>query len=332
MKEENKKRINKLIIPFTRRTLAILGAVTISTTGLASCKKEDKNNSSDLTTSTITSSDTELEVSEEILGSSTISTEESSNIDNSQLNSSKADKVSSKPKNDTTKSSSKITNNNDSVQTPSVTTPNKPQTNMPSSLTASNINDIEVFKHFAAQFRNELDGDLLRFNGRLTDGEQEFQLMLALMNYDYVNDDTMYELFHNVSLSEMQELAYFVNALVSTTLNKNEYYNYNKYFIDKNFSNFMMSIQNNVPSKNQENLVNIFRGFYLDSNSKVKFNDNFWVDRYVCQIFAFIMDTNALNGDPLLSAYIDSLEVMNSYQDKVTEIYNKMSIKTKVKE
>ena len=84
MKEENKKRINKLIIPFTRRTLAILGAITISTTGLASCKKEDKNNSSDLTTS-ISSTSSELEVSNEILSSSTISNGESSNIDNSKL-------------------------------------------------------------------------------------------------------------------------------------------------------------------------------------------------------------------------------------------------------
>ena len=46
MKEENNKRINKLIIPFTKRTLSFLTAATILATGTVGCKEKEEKDTS----------------------------------------------------------------------------------------------------------------------------------------------------------------------------------------------------------------------------------------------------------------------------------------------
>lgn len=62
MKEENKKRINKLVIPFTKRTLSFLAATTVLVTGTVGCKEDNKKESEVTDTSSLISSTVEDEV------------------------------------------------------------------------------------------------------------------------------------------------------------------------------------------------------------------------------------------------------------------------------
>ena len=191
------------------------------TTGMSGCKTNDKNDMSSLNNDITTSDTSEIENSsidttDEIENSSTQKEESSERESNgsSSINSSKKpstnnSQITSNNSSISQPSNSTTTSNQSGSNTPSVpdTTPSVPQTSMPSTLTADNINNVEVFKYFADKLNRESFPNLPIFyytydyNGQdyTTDGEKEMQFMLALLNYQYIDNTTLKTLFGNES-------------------------------------------------------------------------------------------------------------------------------------
>lgn len=339
MKEETKKRINKLIIPFTTRTISILSAATIVTTGLVGCKEETKKGHTDTTTSQSSSYDDELTSSNSsLVDSSNVSTPESNvSKGGNSSNSNSKDNNSSKTTSDNKKpsSSSKPSNtssNDGSSSKPTSSTTSKPtQTTMPSTLTESNINDVAVFKHFAEKFRKELGVDLLNFNGHLTDCKQEFQLMLFLLNYEYLDADVIYELFGDCSSSEFKQLWKFTDAILSKLLHDKKTFNYSKYCVNRQLGSGLAKIQNSYVN-NKSELKKAFTDYYINRNTSFKYkNTNFWVEYYVYNILSYDIRRDSSYDQDLIDVIFDAYHVLADYDSKCNVVYNNMRNKTKSK-
>lgn len=270
MAEENKKKINKLIIPFTKRTISFLTATTMLVTGTVGCKKEEKEKNKDnssIISSVLdeenTSSENEFLVSD---NNSEIVNEES---ENEQINNEVINNVTANNKNNSTNNNNNNknnqtnnstvnsnSNNTSSVTTPSantpVETPSVPnESTMPSTLTAQNINDVEVFKKFANLIAADTRGNFggiwtYYYNGETyrTFGipEPEFRYVLAGLNYNYVNSDTLKSVFGNYSLDDLKRFNNIIELLVVSMGQSNSVNNWDNLIVDKNNLNYMKQI------------------------------------------------------------------------------------------
>lgn len=351
MKEESKQRINKLITPLTKRTLSFLTATTMLVTGITGCKEDDKTESSDITTS-INSTSSEDTVPNDVADSSIISSsedifsseEQSSMEDSSIVSSSNTNKPStnsshttSKPSSSTTSSSDSKPSNNSSKPSstsssskPTSSTPSTPSVpTMPSSLTASNINDVEVFKYFADKLRQEIGGGLFSYNGKFLSSEIGSKVTLAILNQQYLTNETMLNLFGELSLEEFQNGGEFIHAMVSEMLTSGTKYSYNKFCIDKSMGNYLFNNQDVFIKNDQKEMVDVLTDFYLN-DIKMGYGVHFWVDCYMRRIFNTEIDFNILENRELGEAYFNSLASMTEFNNKVADIYNKFHNKVKI--
>ena len=86
MKEENKKRINKLMVPLTLKSVSLFSAFTMITTGMSGCKKVDKNDTSSLNNDITTADTSEIENNQ---------TDTTSEIDSNKVNTTSEIEISS---------------------------------------------------------------------------------------------------------------------------------------------------------------------------------------------------------------------------------------------
>lgn len=349
MKEETKRRINKLVLPLTKRTLSILSAATIITTGLAACKSKTKDNTSDISTKITTSSE------EDILVNDNNETIDSSNevvADNNSEVVTSDEKASSSTKSGstTTKTSGGSTTNSgnkkanggtsnnpsNSASAPSSGTttnptpaPSTPQTAMPSTLTSSNINDPAVFNHFAEQLRKEIGHNIIIYDDIMTQGSDEVKVALALMNYEYLNNDLISEVFGTYSKEQLNQFGEFMDVFAGMIDCDKKILNYNKYFINKAVGNSVVQLGTEMIklcSGQPNNAGSLMNSFY-SGNSTVNYsNVNSWVNYYVKYLYitACTYDQNSVSG---WSAGTEDYEAI--YFQNISNLYTKS--KTKVK-
>lgn len=376
MKEENKKRINKLIIPFTKRTLSFLTATTMLVTGTVGCKEDNDNkkDTSSLTNSVsgneLTFNDEELTIEDNIqsntneesnieqsnndqVSNNTSSNNNKDNSDNknNQTTNNSNNNTSSDKNNQTNNSNNSNNNQSGSINssipstsnpTPPSVTPQTPSTpTMPSSLTASNINDIEVFKHFATKFQDSINPSAISttfkytYNGTkyATNGDIEFQLALLLLNNNYVSNDLKKSLFGSYSVAELQRYASFIETIVYAVDSNKVDYNFYDLCVDKGLGQFLDEFTNEFKNASNGGSINklekILVSYFKTKNTKYYYGSvNPWVDYYIKSLsISFIF---YLNDRSVVTIIQEECPTKSDYSNYVTSFYNQINSKTKI--
>ena len=342
-----KKRINKLVVPLTIKSLSVLGAFTVMTSSLASCKS-NKKTSSDNSLSIITSSSEDAVVdnnSEEIeINSSSNDESVTASIDskpNSNTNNNQSKSNTPKPstgnKNNTTNNNQQPNqnnnnNNNNNTQPSQGESSENPKQEMPNVLTAENINNVDVFKYFASKLNKESFPGVTFFNygyyyegnTYYTDGEKEMEFMLAMLNYKYLSSDTLTTLFNSESLDNIKRYSFFIVTMVDMARDKKLTYNLNQYSVDKNFGNYI--------AQNQKEYLKFISGSNNDYEKIAKQyvfgKGNYHYNQGNSFYDNFLLLSIRLSGvnlrDSELICQIDNVysDISNNYNSLATDIYN----------
>ena len=338
-----KKKINKLVVPLTLKTVSLLGAFTVMTTSIGGCAQKKKDSGNHSSTSTSTSSDTkdklnnnsDTVISDQKDGSS-IEEKDNQNSTTSKENTNQANNSTannqSKPNKNTNNTQTNKTNDGNKQQPSNSGNVETPKQEMPTVLTAENINNVDVFKHFAAKLNKESFPGVTFFNygyyyeGNMyyTNGEKEMEFMLAMINYKYLSSDTLTALFNSESLDNLKRYSSFIVTMVDMVRDKKITYNFSKYFVDKNLGNYIENNQKEYlnyilgDNNNFENLTKqYFNGFgSYHYNQGNNFYDN------------FLLLSTRLSGvnlrDYELMCQIDNIypNISNSYNSLAGYIYN----------
>ena len=342
-----KKRINKLVVPLTIKSLSVLGAFTVMTSSLASCKS-NKKTSSDNSSSIITSSSEDAVVdnnSEEIeINSSSNDESVAASIDsklNSNTNNNQSKSNTPKPstgnKNNTTNNNNQQpnqnnNNNNNNTQPSQGESSENSKQEMPNVLTAENINNVDVFKYFASKLNKESFPGVTFFNygyyyegnTYYTDGEKEMEFMLAMLNYKYLSSDTLTTLFNSESLDNIKRYSFFIVTMVDMARDKKLTYNLNQYSVDKNFGNYI--------AQNQKEYLKFISGSNNDFEKIAKQyvfgKGNYHYNQGNPFYDNFLLLSIRLSGvnlrDSELICQIDNVysDISNNYNSLATDIYN----------
>lgn len=342
-----KKRINKLVVPLTIKSLSVLGAFTVMTSSLASCKS-NKKTSSDNSSSIITSSSEDVVVdnsSEEIeINSSSNDESVTAGIDskpNSNTNNNQSKSNTPKPstgnKNNTTNNNQQPNQNNNNknnnnTQPSQGESSENPKQEMPNVLTAENINNVDVFKYFASKLNKESFPGVTFFNygyyyegnTYYTNGEKEMEFMLAMLNYKYLSSDTLTTLFNSESLDNIKRYSFFIVTMVDMARDKKLTYNLNQYSVDKNFGNYI--------AQNQKEYLKFISGSNNDYEKIAKQyvfgKGNYHYDQGNSFYDNFLLLSIRLSGvnlrDSELICQIDNVysDISNNYNSLATDIYN----------
>ena len=342
-----KKRINKLVVPLTIKSLSVLGAFTVMTSSLAGCKS-NKKTSSDNSLSIITSSSEDAVVdnnSEEIeINSSSNDESVAASIDsklNSNTNNKQSKSNTPKPstgnKNNTTNNNQQPNqnnnnNNNNNTQPSQGESSENPKQEMPNVLTAENINNVDVFKYFASKLNKESFPGVTFFNygyyyegnTYYTDGEKEMEFMLAMLNYKYLSSDTLTTLFNSESLDNIKRYSFFIVTMVDMARDKKLTYNLNQYSVDKNFGNYI--------AQNQKEYLKFISGSNNDYEKIAKQyvfgKGNYHYNQGNSFYDNFLLLSIRLSGvnlrDSELICQIDNVysDISNNYNSLATDIYN----------
>ena len=342
-----KKRINKLVVPLTIKSLSVLGAFTVMTSSLASCKS-NKKTSSDNSLSIITSSSDDAVVdnnSEEIeINSSSNDESVTASIDskpNSNTNNNQSKSNTPKPstgnKNNTTNNNQQPNqnnnnNNNNNTQPSQGESSENPKQEMPNVLTAETINNVDVFKYFASKLNKESFPGVTFFNygyyyegnTYYTDGEKEMEFMLAMLNYKYLSSDTLTTLFNSESLDNIKRYSFFIVTMVDMARDKKLTYNLNQYSVDKNFGNYI--------AQNQKEYLKFISGSNNDYEKIAKQyvfgKGNYHYNQGNSFYDNFLLLSIRLSGvnlrDSELICQIDNVysDISNNYNSLATDIYN----------
>lgn len=186
-----KKKINKLVVPLTLRSVSLLGAFTVMTTSIAGCSNKDKDNiqeatsvtsmtsssaedvtnsidsiiSEDIsqTTTSLAPSSSEDEVTSEVTTATDSIISTTSKVENSSTTTSKADKnnsskVTSKAdKNNSSKTTSKVESDSSSKDDNKKDNSSVEDKFIP--LTPDNINDVSLFKKAVCEVAKDTRGN-----------------------------------------------------------------------------------------------------------------------------------------------------------------------------
>jgi hypothetical protein len=342
-----KKRINKLVVPLTIKSLSVLGAFTVMTSSLASCKS-NKKTSGDNSSSIITSSSEDAVVDnnrEEIeINSSSNDESVTAGVDskpNSNTNNNQSKSNTPKPstgnKNNTTNNNQQPNqnnnnNNNNNIQPSQGESSENPKQEMPNVLTAENINNVDVFKYFASKLNKESFPGVTFFNygyyyegnTYYTDGEKEMEFMLAMLNYKYLSSDTLTTLFNSESLDNIKRYSFFIVTMVDMARDKKLTYNLNQYSVDKNFGNYI--------AQNQKEYLKFISGSNNDYEKIAKQyvfgKGNYHYNQGNPFYDNFLLLSIRLSGvnlrDSELICQIDNVysDISNNYNSLATDIYN----------
>ena len=338
-------------INITKKIMALLSATTIVLTS-SSCfekeKKEENKSSSETITSSISSSisqeelvsssiaqieiidsnisstESELDISSENNISSTTSKNNStSNISSKTSNSSKNNTTSKKPESTSSKASTS------SRESTSSDISNITQ------LTKDNINDPEIFLHLAGNFSQDLSTATLMFytyeyNGEeyATTGKKEFALLMTMMNYQYMEESTIREVFKDCTLEELQRYAYLIKDITFVEEYEKAIFHFEKYSINKEISSLQYKYHDFLLNGNGT-IRNLYKEYFKEETSpycKGETNDGldylfFYVARKKCV---------NLNIEARIEVEEKDEEMKQKYDDFVLSIYNKVNNKEKI--
>ncbi|MBR3300917.1 MAG: hypothetical protein IKI68_05465 [Clostridia bacterium] len=158
---------------------------------------------------------------------------------------------------------------------------------MPSVLTSSNINDPLVFTYFAEKLDDEIDNGIptyLTYNGHARLGNDEAKLALALMNYEYLNNELIINIFSSYSKDQLKQFGDFMVVFLCMITDEKLSLNYNKFFINKAIGNYVVSFGNELVKvfKDQTNNSDGIVASFYDRNSIINYhNVNSWVNYYI---------------------------------------------------
>lgn len=292
-----KKKINKLVVPLTLKSVSLLGAFTIMTTSIGGCASKKKNKEEADTTSIIssTSSIEEENVSDVEITSSLIS---SINVDSSETVTSTEEITSSQ---DTTTSNSQSSvSSKPSQQKPN--TSSKPSTSQSSSsssttqydvydpytlipLTKDNINDISIFKRAARNVSHDTAKGLCiwyyYYKGKTYTcyeiPKDEFTYLLASLNQDYLTDETLNSLLGSYSEDDLKRFTYILGVMFGWIKKANVINSWDGLIIDSNI---------------KKQFIDIEEGYleYLNNNNPKPLQE--------------LLDNYDYNGNPLVGAYL----------------------------
>lgn len=343
-----KRRINKLMIPFVKRTLSLVSAVTIMTTSMAGCgdKDQTKDPNKDISTPTdsISSKPEENTISIITESSTNSSSKENQTSTKPSTGSTSSNTESSKKPTSSSSSSKNPTNsqNSSSSKKPSSSSSssNKNET-MPSKLTASNINDVEVFKHFANKLNKESFPGVpifrygYSYNGKTykTDGEKEFELFLTMLNYDSLNSSLLQQLFSNTDQETLKRYSFFMHTIINVITEKQIVYNFDKYMVDQGLGNFIKTYQQEyikLLKGNSNKFKEMAIDYYINKSGAYHYGK---ANDFV-EYFMFWLTKSGMDYD--FSAKLDvkfvELEgkIEDNYDVSFVIVYNKASGKAKV--
>lgn len=341
MKEETKKRINKLIIPFTTRTISLLGAATIMTVGLASCKKEAKKTSSDTNSTVSYSSEAgtipgQSNTFDNPLNSSSVNSDENdinSEVSNQQNNNTTVTKPNSSTNSNTssnnnTNNSNK--NNNSSNQSSSSNT-SKPATStpsvtpsMPSTLTTSNINDVDVFKHFAENIYTNHEAAITYvgywYNDKVYYASiDDSRFLILLLNSDYINQATYNTFFQSKSFDDINRISNFGPALLYYAGNADLEIHFDKIVVDNNKKEFLKLLHSAIKKGNVKQFV---VDFFNGNQKYFNYQDDSIMDFFVNSVGYSLLSENDKNSIGLMNYYFDINERMETYIKDLYQKYN----------
>lgn len=352
-----KKRINKLVVPLTLKSVSLLGAMTIMATSIGGCtSKKNKNNTSD-TSSIITSSNeeenkmdidvitsndsiTNEEVKEEDVVSSEITNNSSNSTTNNNQSNNNTKPNQTKPSTNNNQSSNTTTNNQNSSSTTTTTQTSQEEeiyymTYIP--LTKDNINDIKTFKRAVCEVAKNTRGnfggiwsyyykkELYKSYGLPTD---EFTYILSSLNQDYLTEETLNTLLGSYSEEDLKRFIQVLGVAPLFVEDARKINNWDGLILDSSI-------------KKQFN--DIEKGFleYLNNNPKplkellenYDYNHNPLVGYYlaescnVANAYSNLKDSEFI--DKFLNLYWDMEE---ECEKEASEMYNKIHGKTKVLE
>ena len=335
-----KKRINKLVVPLTIKSLSVLGAFTVMTSSLAGCKS-NKKTSSDNSSSIITSSSEDAVVD--------------NNREEIEINSSSNDEsvtagIDSKPNSNTNNNQSKSNTPKPSTGNKNNTTNNNQQPNQNNNnqnnqntyqdfvpLTPQNINDTNIFHKAVLEVAVNTRGDFggiwhYRYNGQKyvvydmpTD---EFTYVLSFLNKDYLKEETLNKLIGKYSQEDLKRFTHILEALINYVDLAKVSNNWNGLIIDSNIANQLTNIEKAYLEYKYKNNPENLRNLLINNNI-----NNPFVEYYLGYAGA-ILSQELSNPDKQINDLSNSLyfDKMEESENQAAMMYNRSHGKAKVLE
>lgn len=348
-----KKKINKLVVPLTLKTVSLLGAFTVMTTSIGGCAQKKKDSGNHSSTSTSTSSDTkdklnnnsDTVISDQKDGSS-IEEKDNQNSTTSKENTNQAN-------NSTTNNQTKPNKNTNNTQTNNTNDGNKQQpsnsgnnSNAPSQgnnttsenkfvpLTASNINDVNVFNRAVLEVARNTRGNFgggwgYYYNGQLYHSVgipyDEFKYILVCLNKDYLSDDTVAQLLGSYSKDELNRFVYIMDPMIGFVENANRTNIWDGLVINQKNLNDLKKIESGFISYRFNNDPNILKNMLRNYD-----NSNPIVGYYLTSACSLATRNASFKDDEIVDKYIDlTFEVKPKCDALSSNMYNRSHGKSK---
>lgn len=303
-------------IEFTKRLIALLSATTIALS-MGSCGKSDKDDSSfvgteitteveDLTTHYPGFEEVPTQNTEESIEETTEVVETIPPI-NSELTQPEPTipseptlpTESSKP----TESPATKPNATKPTETqPEVTIPTEPKPTEPTKvekLTVNNINSIDAIDTLASsahRYMYSVNNDALYTHISYTHNgieyicdTDEFRMFIALLNEPYLNEETLKELFGEMTLDDIKRCGTIISIMSQAFCSSDMTINYDQFVVDADMCTFLNELQIQMKkykaTGNIEEFNKFVISFYEYKSLSVNHNDNLVIDCYVRSLF-----------------------------------------------
>lgn len=209
-------------------------------------------------------------------------------------------------------------------------------------LTKENINDVEAIEAFAEQKYNiyniPSEAAILfvhyDYNGqRYSYNKDDLKYLIATLNEQYMDEDTLSELFKDNTKDEMDRFASITVPIVCSLIaGNNASYNFNNFIIDDNMKKFMTDFQTNtqnyLKNKNDEEYNNFVKSFYENTNPYMNHGESPVIDAYVYNFVFYVYRVDE-NNEYLHSMYLEYNSDNSTYRDY---LMNAFYAKTKAKQ
>ena len=234
--------------------------------------------------------------------------------------------VTPKPTNNVTQRPTSTPTVKPTVKPTPVVTPKPTETPKAPKLTVDNINNIEAIdelaKHANRYVYNVNNSALFTYisyyyNGKeYICGQDEFRMFIALLNEQYLSEDTLKELFGDKSLDDIERCSDIFYVITQVFSKRDMTINYDQFIVDNNTRLFLNELQTKIKEYKKTGNIEEFNkfvvGFYEDKNLRINHKDNLIIDRYVRGLFG------------IASTFYDNIElkyIVTDYNDD-TWIYS----------
>ena len=342
-----KKRINKLVVPLTIKSLSVLGAFTVMTSSLAGCKS-NKKTSSDNSSSIITSSSEDAVVdnnSEEIeINSSSNDESVTASIDskpNSNTNNNQSKSNTPKPntgnKNNTTNNNQQPNQNNNNNNNTQPSQGESSDEFIP--LNTGNINDVNIFDRAVLEVAQNTRGGFggiwhYYYQEKLYSvygfPYDEFKYLLSAMNKNYLNNQTLNKLIGNYSEDEIKRFMYILDTMISFVESSRKTNNWNGLIVNSKDLNDINNIEKGFLdyryNNNAETIRNLLNNYNINENNPI-------IGYYLIAACNNASRGSSLKDQDIINKYIDlSFEIESKCESLAIEMYNRSHGKAKVLE